>query len=112
MKKKLPLIVFAIILIGVIISFSPKSYTPILSATATLDFPNTLPTTSSDLTITLNGVSDGDTIFLGVPNGATSAGSCYTAWASSSNQVTVRFLNITGIAINPSSGTFKVSNIK
>lgn len=80
----------------------------ILTATATLDFANTNAGNSTDLTITVTGAADGDVVSLGVPNAATSAKSCYTAWVSAANTVTVRFNNYSSAAINPASGTFKV----
>ena len=81
-------------------------------ATGTLDFPNTNGQTSSDLTITLTGAVDGDAVVLGVPNAAVNANSCYTAWVSAANTVTVRFNNYSSGAINPASATFKVTIIK
>jgi hypothetical protein len=81
-------------------------------ATATLDFPSTLTQTSSDLTITLTGAVDGDAVSLGVPNAAVNANSCYTAWVSAANTVTVRFNNYSSGAIDPASATFKVTIIK
>ncbi|MGI9160034.1 MAG: hypothetical protein ACR2K1_09810, partial [Saprospiraceae bacterium] len=64
-----------------------------LTGSATLDFPSTGAQNSSDLTITVTGASDGDVVGLGVPNAAITANSCYTAWVSASNTVTIRFNN-------------------
>ena len=80
--------------------------------TGTLDFPSTNAQNSSDLTITLTGAVDGDAVVLGVPNAAVNANSCYTAWVSAANTVTVRFNNYSSGAINPASATFKVTIIK
>jgi hypothetical protein len=81
-------------------------------ASATLDFPNTLAQTSSDLTITLTGAVDGDAVVLGVPNAAVNGNSNYFAWISAANTITVRFNNYSSLAINPASATFKVTIIK
>jgi len=86
----------------------PKTRT----ATATLDFTSTAAGTSTDLTITVGGASDGDVVNLGVPNGSVNANSCFTAWVSATDTVTVRFNNYSSGAIDPSSGSFKVSVIK
>lgn len=86
--------------------------TKYLSASATLDFPNTLAGLSSDLTITLTGASVGDIVVLGVPNGSVNANTCYTAWVSATNTITVRFNNYSVLASDPASGTFKVGVIQ
>jgi hypothetical protein len=83
-----------------------------LTATGVLDFPNTLTLTSSDLTIALNGAAIGDVVLLGVDNASVLANSCYTAWVSAANTVTVRFSNYSVAAQNPASGTFRVSIVK
>ena len=84
----------------------------VLNANATLDFPQTNVDTYSDLTITVNGAVEGDPISLGTPAlGAFTA--FFTAFVSSANTVTVRFINPDPSAnINPGSGTFRVSVIK
>lgn len=96
------------------LSVSTTRYTlpKTLTGSATLDFPNTLAQTSSDLTITVTGASDGDKVVLGVPNVSVNANSSFTAWVSASNTVTVRFNNYSALPIDPASGTFKVSVIK
>lgn len=80
-----------------------------LTATAPLDFPNTLTLTSSDLTIALTGAALGDVVLLGVPNASVLPDSCYTAWVSAANTVTVRFNNYSAAPQDPASGTFRVS---
>lgn len=82
------------------------------SASADLDFPNTATRTSSDLTITLTGAATGDMVALGVPNVATLANTCYTAWVSADNTVTIRFNNFDNADKNPALGTFKVMVFK
>lgn len=79
-----------------------------LSGSATLDFPNTPAQQESDLTITVTGAALSDVVSLGVANGSTTISSCFTAWVSASNTVTVRFLNVGLLARDPASGTFKV----
>lgn len=84
-----------------------KSLAPV---SAVLDFPNTAAQTSSDLTITVAGALSGDIVNLGVPNTAIISNSCYTAWVSANDTVTVRFNNYDGLTSkNPASATFKVS---
>jgi hypothetical protein len=84
-----------------------------LSGSATLDFGSTAASSSADLTITVTGAADGDAVSLGVPNGSVNGNSCYTAWVSATNTVTVRFNNYQTVgAIDPASGTFKVRVIK
>ena len=85
----------------------------VLINTAALDFPSTAASTSSDLTITVTGAADGDMVALGVPNAAMNANSCYTAWVSATNTITVRLNNYQTIgAIDPASATFKVQVFK
>lgn len=79
-----------------------------LTGSATLDFPSTTTLLSADLTITVTGAADGDVVSLGVPNAAVNANTCYTAWVSSANTVTIRFNNYSALPVNPASGTFKV----
>lgn len=79
-----------------------------LTATATLDFADTAPGATTDLTITVTGAADGDAVHIGTPNGSTASNSLYTAWVSAANTVTVRFANIQTVGnINPASGTFR-----
>lgn len=79
-----------------------------LTGSATLDFPSTTTLLSADLTITVTGAADGDVVSLGVPNAAVNANTCYTAWVSATNTVTVRFNNYSSGTVDPASGTFKV----
>ena len=83
-----------------------------LTATASLNFPNTAAQTSSDLTITVTGAADGDVVALGVPIASQNADSCFTAFVSAANTVTVRFNNYSAAPIDPATGTFRVSVIK
>lgn len=80
----------------------------ILSASATLDFPNTNAQKSSDLTITVRGARDGDPCFVSPPNGSVNIDSCFTAWVSANDTVSVRYNNYSAGALNPASGVFRV----
>jgi hypothetical protein len=79
-----------------------------LTGSATLNFPSTTTLLSADLTITVTGAADGDVVSLGVPNGAVNANTCYTAWVSTANTVTVRFNNYSSGTVDPASALFKV----
>jgi hypothetical protein len=81
-----------------------------LTATATLDFPNTGAASSSDLTITVTGAALGDVVTVGTPIQA--ANMTYTAFVSAVDTVTVRLNNYSVAAVNPPSGTFKVKVFK
>lgn len=76
-----------------------------LSATATLDFPNTNASNCADLTITVTGAATGDTVALGVPAASVIAGGFFSAWVSAANTVTVRFCTLSNG--NPASGSFR-----
>ena len=79
-----------------------------LTGSATLNFPSTTTLLSADLTITVTGAADGDVVSLGVPNAAVNANTCYTAWVSTANTVTVRFNNYSSGTVDPASALFKV----
>lgn len=84
-----------------------------LTATSTLDFASTAASTSTDLTVTLTGAADGDAVSIGVPNASTNANSCFTAFVSAANTITVRFNNYQTVgAIDPASGSFRISLAK
>jgi len=84
----------------------------VLTTTSTLDFPSTSAQTSSDLTITLTGAAVGDIPTVGVPNSSVLSNSSFSCWVSAANTVTVRFNNYSSGALDPTSGSFKVSIIK
>ncbi|MES1250017.1 MAG: hypothetical protein ABUL46_05000, partial [Chitinophaga rupis] len=67
---------------------------------------------SSDLTVTLNGVAIGDVVAIGPASAAVTGNSCFTAWVSAANTVTIRFNNYSTGTIDPASGSFRVSVIK
>jgi len=84
-----------------------------LTATGSLNFPNTTTGTTSDLTITVTGAVSGDAVILGVPNASVpGGGSAFSAWVSANNTVSVRFSNFSGADLNPPTGTFRVSVLK
>lgn len=83
-----------------------------INGSATLDFATTTAQTSSDLTITVTGASEGDVVSLGTPQGVASTNICYTAWVSSTNTVTVRLNNYGTTGVDPGPATFKVKVFK
>jgi hypothetical protein len=82
------------------------------SATATLDFGSTAAQSSSELTITLTGALDGDDIIVSPPNGSSNANTCFTARVSAADTVTVKFNNYSAGAVDPASGTFRVTDVQ
>jgi len=80
------------------------------NTTAALDFPSTTAGTSSELTITVTGAAAGDIVNLGIAANAISGNPTliFTSYVSAANTVTVRMSNISGAAVDPPSGTFKV----
>lgn len=93
---------------------STKQIAKCLTGSAVLDFPNTLAQNSSELTIAVAGATPGDVVSLGIPSAATArpANTCYTAYVSAGNTVTVRFNNYSAVAVNPTAGTFAVTVFK
>ena len=83
-----------------------------LTATASLNFPNTAAWSASNQTITVTGAADGDVVQVGVPISTALANSCYTAFVSAANTVTIRFNNYSTGPLNPGAGTFRVTIIK
>jgi len=96
---------------GITIDAGGTKIEAVYSASATLDFPNTLAQTSSDLTLAVTGASVGDPVFLATP-ATPDANSCFTAWVSASNTVSVRFNNYSAGAIDPASGSYRVAVMK
>jgi hypothetical protein len=95
-----------------ILGSNGTAITAILSATASLDFPNAVAGGSSDLTITVTGANVGDAVVLGVPNASMGDRSNFFAWVSSLDTVTVRFTNHSSSSWNPPSGTFRAVVIR
>jgi hypothetical protein len=88
------------------------TYSFLLPVLANLDFPNTLAQTSSDLNVNIPGAALSDLALVAPPNGSVNANSCFTAWVSAVDTVTIRFNNYSAAAINPAAGNFKISVIK
>lgn len=81
--------------------------------TFNLDFPNTPAQSSSDLSSALFiGALVGDFVQMGIDPASVMPNSCYTAWVSAPDTVTVRFNNYSAGAQNPPVGSFKISVIK
>ena len=83
-----------------------------ISGSATLDFPSTNNGNKSDLTITVTGATEGDVVSLGIQNSVNLNHSCFTAWVSATDTVTVRFSNYGTGSLDPASATFKVKVFK
>ena len=95
----------------VAIGASGTAITKVLSASATLDFGNTIAQTTTDLTITVTGSAAGDPVFISIPT-ATGIGT-FTAWVSAADTVTIRFANPnTVVALDPASGSFRATVFK
>src|SRR5581483_9721412 len=80
-----------------------------LSATASLDFASVAANSCSDLTITVTGAANGDSVALGVPGAlASTAGLVFTGFVSAANTVTVRACNVaTAASANPAAATVR-----
>jgi hypothetical protein len=88
-------------------------YSVPLTGSATLDFPSTNNGNKSDLTINgITGAEEGDVVALGIQNSVNLNHSCFTAWVSAANTVTVRFSNYGTGSLDPVSATFKVKVFK
>lgn len=82
-----------------------------LQASATLDFPNTPANGQSDLTVNVPGAALNDVVAIGAAAGSATVGT-FWGFVSAVNTVTVRFHNTSGGAVDPASGTFKISVTK
>jgi hypothetical protein len=80
----------------------------IIKASATLNFPSTGAHSSSDLTITATGAAVGDAVTVAPGVATIAANSCYTAWVSAANTVTVRYNHYGSGSSDPASATFNV----
>jgi hypothetical protein len=80
----------------------------ITKASATLNFPSTGAHLSSDLTITATGAAVGDAVTVAPGVAAIVANSCYTAWVSAANTVTVRYNHYGSGSSDPASAVFNV----
>jgi hypothetical protein len=80
----------------------------IIKASATLNFPSTGAHSGSDLTITATGAAVGDAVTVAPGVAAIVANSCYTAWVSAANTVTVRYNHYGSGSSDPASAVFNV----
>lgn len=80
----------------------------VLTATATLDFPNILAQTCAELTITVTGAVVGDAVRLGPPS-TIEANLSWNGYVSAADTVTVRVCNPSAGAINPASATWRAT---
>jgi hypothetical protein len=80
----------------------------ILTASATLDFPNIGSNAFADLTVSVPGAALSDVVSLGIPNAVTGTHLLWTCWVSAADVVTVRATNPAVGAHNPPSGLFKI----
>lgn len=83
-----------------------------LIGSSSLDFPSTATRVSADLTITVTGATTNDFVIVNPPSASLVANTCYTAWVSAANTVTVRFNNYSGGTLNPAAGTFRVTVLR
>lgn len=110
---KLLLVTFSILGVIIFVAYTPKSYSPILFNSATLNFPSVDAGSSAELTITVSGAVAGDCVALGVPSGVLPSNGVFTATVSSSNTVSVRFTNTDLVgSLDPASGLFKACVFK
>lgn len=102
-----------LVIIVFAVAWDRRAYTPMITATATLNFGSTVGGASTDLTMTITGAVVGDVVILGVPNGSVPAGGTFFGWISATNTATIRFANNDPIvAYDPASGTFRATVIK
>lgn len=83
----------------------------VLTGSDVLNFPSTLAQASADLTIAVTGAAVGDPVALGLP-AAPAANTSFSAFVSAADTVTVRFHNYSAGAVDPDSGTYKVTVFK
>lgn len=76
---------------------------------ATIDFGSVSAQTSADSTVTVTGAAIGDNVTVSVKTAAVNlANTCYTAFVSAANTVTVRLNNYSASGKDPASGVFKI----
>ncbi|MBK7882507.1 MAG: hypothetical protein IPJ81_00695 [Chitinophagaceae bacterium] len=82
----------------------------ILKGSAVLNFASTAGGASSELTIAVPGAAVGDAVMPGI--GTSNANSMYEYRVSAANVLSIKFVNVSGVAIDPASATFKYVIIK
>jgi hypothetical protein len=83
--------------------------TAIYSAAAELDFPSIASQSSANLTITVTGAGTNSVVAVSKADGALTGHIVLEAWVSSADTVTVRALNATAGAIDPATGSYRVT---
>lgn len=84
-----------------------------LTGSATLDFASTAAGASTDMTVTVTGVSDGDAGIVAPVNASMPSNGVYSVRGTASNVATVRFTNNDLVsALDPASGVFKIVMFK
>lgn len=81
-----------------------------LSASASLDFPSIAANACQELTITVTGAADGNTVSLGIPNALASASStlAWSGWVSAANTASVRVCQVAATATSdPAAATIR-----
>lgn len=80
-----------------------------LTTTAVLNFPSTAANSSQDLNVVVKGAAVNDIVKVGPPPGSVNTGCMFWGFVASANNVTVRHNNNTVAAVDPASGTFRVT---
>jgi len=90
------------------------AFKTILVGTVSIDPPNILAAATGDIAVTLNGVDVASAWNINItPTSSLAAGiTVGGAWVSADNQITVRFVNPTILAINQGAATFSYVCIK
>lgn len=92
-------------------STSSAAIQNVLSATATLNFPSISSNSTEQLTITVTGAVEGDTVALGAPSGLEASLVAF-GFVSAANTVTIRLHNSGGGAVDPASATWRATVIR
>lgn len=82
-----------------------------ISVTAVLDFPSISAQSSDTLTVSVTGAAVGDTVVVSPP-AVNAFATAVTGWVSAADTVTVRYHNYSSAAVDPASGTYRVTVIK
>lgn len=84
-----------------------------ITATATLNFPNTAAGNFNELNITLTGAIPGEVVMLGLSPDSVTDGGIFFAWVNVADTLIVRFVNTNLVtAIDPASGDFTATIIR
>lgn len=88
--------------------------TTLLTVNATLDFPNTPANSAEDVSVTVVGAVAGDAVFVTPPTGVTGTkvNRVFTAWVSATNEVKVRFSNLTAASADLPSSSYRIVVIR